>query len=74
MRLCFRDSQQQPETLVWATTTCCRQTPDPLSMEDVCQQKRVAVRLFLRLNSCFVKIVLLFKMGYFVFVFVLFSL
>ncbi|XP_026211898.1 uncharacterized protein si:ch211-130h14.4 [Anabas testudineus] len=36
-------SQQQPETLVWATTACCRQTPDPLSMEDVCQQKRVAI-------------------------------
>nr|XP_033956077.1 uncharacterized protein LOC117459406 [Pseudochaenichthys georgianus] len=27
------------ETLVWDTATCCRKTPDPLSIEDVCQQE-----------------------------------
>ncbi|XP_056291725.1 uncharacterized protein si:ch211-130h14.4 isoform X2 [Pseudoliparis swirei] len=29
------------ETLGWDTAVCCRKTPDPLSIEDVCQQKHV---------------------------------
>lgn len=31
------------ESLVWDTAMCCRKTPDPLSIEDVCQQKHVKV-------------------------------
>ncbi|XP_044068918.1 uncharacterized protein si:ch211-130h14.4 isoform X2 [Siniperca chuatsi] len=31
------------ETLVWDTAVCCRKTPDPLSIEDVCQQKHVEI-------------------------------
>ncbi|KAL3050160.1 hypothetical protein OYC64_012244 [Pagothenia borchgrevinki] len=31
------------ETLVWDTATCCRKTPDPLSIEDVCEQEHVEI-------------------------------
>ncbi|XP_049456304.1 uncharacterized protein si:ch211-130h14.4 [Epinephelus fuscoguttatus] len=36
-------SHQCSETPVWDTAVCCRKTPDPLSIEDVCQQKHVEV-------------------------------
>ncbi|XP_068580973.1 uncharacterized protein si:ch211-130h14.4 [Cebidichthys violaceus] len=36
-------SHQFVETLVWDTAVCCRKTPDPLSIEDVCQQKHVKI-------------------------------
>ncbi|XP_033468312.1 uncharacterized protein LOC117247839 [Epinephelus lanceolatus] len=36
-------SHQCSETLVWDTAVCCCKTPDPLSIEDVCQQKHVEV-------------------------------
>ncbi|XP_074501464.1 uncharacterized protein LOC141773501 [Sebastes fasciatus] len=29
--------------LVWDAAVCCRKTPDPLSIEDVCQQKSVEI-------------------------------
>ncbi|XP_059215943.1 uncharacterized protein si:ch211-130h14.4 [Centropristis striata] len=31
------------EHLVWDTTVCCRKTPDPLSIDDVCRQKHVQI-------------------------------
>ncbi|TKS85411.1 hypothetical protein D9C73_019931 [Collichthys lucidus] len=31
------------ETQVWDTAVCCPKTPDPLSIEDVCQQKHVEI-------------------------------
>ncbi|XP_034065535.1 uncharacterized protein si:ch211-130h14.4 isoform X2 [Gymnodraco acuticeps] len=31
------------ETLVWDIATCCRKTPDPLSIEDVCQQEHIEI-------------------------------
>ncbi|XP_029306222.1 uncharacterized protein tbxtb isoform X2 [Cottoperca gobio] len=36
-------SHQSLQTLVWDTAACCRKTPDPLSIEDVCQQKHVEI-------------------------------
>ncbi|XP_045927360.1 uncharacterized protein si:ch211-130h14.4 [Micropterus dolomieu] len=36
-------SRRRFETLVWDTAVCCRKTPDPLSIEDVCQQKHVEI-------------------------------
>ncbi|XP_078145018.1 uncharacterized protein LOC144542376 [Centroberyx gerrardi] len=36
-------SHQRLETVVWGTAACSRKTPDPLSMEDVCQQKHVEI-------------------------------
>ncbi|XP_063730421.1 uncharacterized protein si:ch211-130h14.4 isoform X3 [Eleginops maclovinus] len=37
------DRHRSLETLVWDRATCCRKTPDPLSIEDVCQQKHVEI-------------------------------
>ncbi|GLD68530.1 uncharacterized protein AKAME5_001984300 [Lates japonicus] len=36
-------SHQCFETLVLDTAACCRKTPDPLSIEDVCQQKHIQI-------------------------------
>ncbi|XP_031158307.1 uncharacterized protein si:ch211-130h14.4 isoform X4 [Sander lucioperca] len=36
-------SQRDLETLVWDTAVCRCKTPDPLSIEDVCQQKHVEI-------------------------------
>ncbi|KAF1375869.1 hypothetical protein PFLUV_G00224670 [Perca fluviatilis] len=36
-------SHRDLETLVWDAAMCRRKTPDPLSIEDVCQQKHVEI-------------------------------
>ncbi|XP_028459819.1 uncharacterized protein si:ch211-130h14.4 isoform X3 [Perca flavescens] len=36
-------SHRDLETLVWDSAVCRRKTPDPLSIEDVCQQKHVEI-------------------------------
>lgn len=46
----FLGSRRSFETLVWDTAVCCRKTPDPLSIEDVCQQKHVEVKFLFRLK------------------------
>ncbi|KAK1905770.1 Glycine--tRNA ligase alpha subunit [Dissostichus eleginoides] len=43
------------ETLVWDTATCCRKTPDPLSIEDVCQQEHVEVDVIKKVKLLYSK-------------------